>query len=171
MNPEQLTTLYWSLLISGVLMLGLEIFIPGGIVGTLGLIAALVATLLGFDVFGWRGGLLSAALIVIGCGVFVALLLKFFPATRFGKRLTLEADGRQVKSGDETLRGLVGAEGAALSVLRPCGMATIAGRRRDVIAESAWIEPGTPVRVVAVHGNSLVVRPISPPAAPPANPS
>ncbi len=171
MNPEQLTTLYWSLLISGVLLLGIEIFLPGGIVGAIGLLAAVGAMLLGFTVFSWRGGLLSAALIIIGIGLFVALLLKVFPGTRMGRRLTLEADGRQVKSGNAAMKDLVGAEGVALSILRPSGMAVIQGRRRDVMAEGAWIDPGTPVRVVGVHGNTLMVRPLAPPTAPPPKPS
>ena len=54
------------------------------------------------------------------------------------------------------------------SVLRPAGMARIAGRRVDVVSRGARIEVGTPVEVVEVRGNRVVVVPTDPDPSPPA---
>jgi len=48
--------------------------------------------------------------------------------------------------------------GTALSALRPAGTAVINGKRVDVVTEGQMIDPGTPVRVVAVEGMRVVVR-------------
>jgi membrane-bound serine protease (ClpP class) len=53
---------------------------------------------------------------------------------------------------------LVGREGVAQTVLRPTGIGQIDGKRLDVVAESAMIERGSPIKVVAVEGSRIVVR-------------
>lgn len=65
-----------------------------------------------------------------------------------------------VVSGDEVIgRGKiqVGDAGTALTTLRPSGRATIAGHAIDVVTPGQWIEPNTPVRVIEVQGNRIVV--------------
>jgi len=42
--------------------------------------------------------------------------------------------------------------------VRDAGVALIDGKRLDVVAESGMIESGTPIKVVSVHGNQLVVK-------------
>jgi membrane protein implicated in regulation of membrane protease activity len=58
MSPA-LLQVYGALLVCGVLLLGAEVFVPGGILGTIGGLALLAAMVLGFG-FGWVGGLVSA---------------------------------------------------------------------------------------------------------------
>ena len=50
--------------------------------------------------------------------------------------------------------------GRARSRMLPCGSAEIGGRTYDVVSEGMAIEPGTPVEVIAVRGNRVVVRPV-----------
>lgn len=57
---------------------------------------------------------------------------------------------------------LVGREGITLTVLRPAGAVQIDERRVDVVSEGDYIPAGTPVRVVQVEGNRVVVRPKKP---------
>jgi membrane-bound serine protease (ClpP class) len=52
----------------------------------------------------------------------------------------------------------MGREGVAQTILRPAGVAMIGDQRLDVVAESGVIESGSPVRIVAVNENRLVVR-------------
>ncbi|MCE9592393.1 MAG: hypothetical protein K8S99_17955 [Planctomycetes bacterium] len=66
----------------------------------------------------------------------------------------------QVSGGEALGHGTikVGSTGRAVSNLRPSGRAEIDGQTIDVVTPGAWIEPGTPVRVVEVQGNRIVVE-------------
>jgi membrane-bound serine protease (ClpP class) len=55
----------------------------------------------------------------------------------------------------------IGREGVAHTVLRPAGVAVIDGQRLDVVAESGMIESGSPIKIVDVNENRLVVRKLS----------
>jgi membrane-bound serine protease (ClpP class) len=59
---------------------------------------------------------------------------------------------------DNTRTDLLEKTGVAKTALRPSGTAVIDGERVDVVTEGNLIEPGTPVRVVAVEGLRVVVR-------------
>lgn len=64
-------------------------------------------------------------------------------------------------SGDEALGdGLVrvGDTGIVTTALRPAGLATVAGRTIDVTSEAAWLDPGTRIRITAIHGNVIIVE-------------
>ena len=54
---------------------------------------------------------------------------------------------------------LRGHAGTAASYLRPAGIATIDGRRVDVLTEGEFIAAGTPIRVVRVEGARVFVEP------------
>ena len=56
------------------------------------------------------------------------------------------------------LKTLHGAEGVALTDLRPAGAARIENRRVDVVANSEYIAKNTPLRVVQVEGVRVVVE-------------
>ena len=60
------------------------------------------------------------------------------------------------QSGDE----LVGAEGVAITSLRPAGVGLFDGERLDVVSDSEWIEEGTPIRIDRAEGYRHVVRPV-----------
>ena len=51
----------------------------------------------------------------------------------------------------------VGDWGKSESLLRPAGRASFAGRSFDVVSDGAFIEPGQQVKVLAIHGNRIVV--------------
>jgi len=153
------------LALGGVALLLLEFFvIPGfgfaGILGILALLAALVMSVVGsgatpeFFLFAAARILFSllAALLVS------FLLLRLMPRTPFGRKLILDTGLRTDQQGD--LRWL-GKRGRATSPLRPAGIADIEGTRVDVVSEGELIEPGTPIDVIRVDGNRIVVRSVT----------
>ena len=150
---------YVVLLTSGLLMLGIEIFVPGGVVGFMGGLCLLAAAGVGFLAFGPDGGLLSAVAIVVFAGVAMILWIVLFPKTKTGRRMTLADDGKSFKNDDLALATLTGKEGVAQSALRPAGIALIDGQRVDVMTDGAWIEAGQKIKVLKVEGNlALVAR-------------
>ncbi len=151
--------IYFLSLVVGLLLFGLELFVPGGILGVIGGVLLLVAVILGFksEVFGPQGGMVSAVVILAGLCAYIVLILKLFPHTPIGRRLTLSNDMKDSKAADhEDL--LMDQVGEAHTDLRPAGIALIDSRRVDVVAEGDWIASGSPVRVVQVEGNRVVVR-------------
>ena len=97
-------------------------------------------------------GLLIA---VIGGGFVIKLLLR----TTLFRKLTLEMvesaqDGFESTA---TESAFTGAEGTALSDLRPAGKALINGRRLDVVTQGEYIRKGTAVSIIEVHGSRIVV--------------
>ena len=51
-----------------------------------------------------------------------------------------------------------GMMGIAKTMLRPSGKAEISGQVVDVISQGDFIDPGTPLRILAVEGPRIVVE-------------
>ncbi|MBN2450772.1 MAG: NfeD family protein, partial [Lentisphaeria bacterium] len=83
--------------------------------------------------------------------------IRYFPRTPVGRRLILENDARDWHGTDQGKRELAGKEGMAHTTLRPAGTAIIDGQRIDVVTRGEMIAANTPVRVVKVEGNRVVV--------------
>lgn len=150
--------LFLTLLFCGFLLLAVEIFVPGGVLGTLGAVALFGAVISAFAVFGPETGFLVAVLMLILMAVGLVLWIRIFPNTPIGRALTLSKDGQSFKLDADSDPNLIGAEGSAQSDLRPAGIAVINGKRMDVVAEGEWIAAGEPVRVIAARGNHVTVR-------------
>ncbi|NKB24698.1 MAG: hypothetical protein GKR87_10065 [Kiritimatiellae bacterium] len=144
-------------IVAGIFLLGAEIFIPGGILGIFGAGALFAAIILGYTTFGGEIGTLVAVAIIFMAAIGLCIWIKFFPQTPIGKRLTLSKNARRFKATDD-LHILRGKEGIAITTLRPSGIATIEGKRVDVVADGSWIEKKTPIRVIAVEGPIVTVR-------------
>ena len=157
MEPLPLFILF---LLLGLLLFGLELFVPGGILGTIGGILLLSAMVLGFspEIFGPQGGILSAALILVGVCVYIGLVFRFLPRSPIGRAFTLSMNMKGITSTQLSEDDLLGQTGTAHTDLRPSGIAIIGGRRVDVIAEGNWIHGGAHVIVLEAKGNRVVVR-------------
>ncbi len=149
-----------ALLMLGFLLIVAEVFFPS--LGALSILAVLA--LGGSVVFGFREsmsvgvGFLATA--VLG-GLGTALLaFKVFPKTPIGRRFILSGPSysSDLAAVDEGARSLMGKQGIAATTLRPAGMAEIEGRRVDCVSEGEYLELGTPITVIGLDGNRVVVR-------------
>jgi len=153
----------------GILFLAAEAFLlPGlgifGIMGAVAVVAGVYMSMLGglptTPDFTRAGGVLTVALLmVIGSSWY---LLRTLPSSR---RLTTlgiflgEETGRDEGYTSAPQRAdLVGQEGVAHTDLRPSGSGDFGDERIDVVAESEWIEQGTPIRIIQSEGYRHVVR-------------
>ena len=147
------------LFIVAVVFVYVELFLPGGVFGILGVIAFVGSIVLAFRQYEemgfWiAGGELIAATVLIMLGI------KYFPHSHAGKLLILRRslDKKDGYSGTEPLDEYLGEEGVSLTHLRPAGVAEIGSRRLDVVTEGTFIDKGKGLKVVAVEGNRVVVR-------------
>jgi len=146
-----------TLLIVGAGLLYAEVFLPGLVAGTIGLICLGAGGALSFAYFGPSVGL--AVSLGVTAGVVFGAYLWFtrFHRTKFAKKLISEGTIGDIDV-DEEQRDLLDQTGVAVTTLRPSGMAKIAGRRVDVVTEGQMIEKDTPVKVIAIEGMRVVVR-------------
>ncbi len=145
------------LVVLGVLSIGLEFFLPGGILGIVGIVVLAASIVLCFTTYGAAVGMGVAAGVVIFVVLALTFWLKYFDKFGPGKDFML---GEAVKndSREESMASLLNAEGVAKTDLRPAGKAQVDGRRLDVVAESGMIDEGSAVKVVKVEGMRIVVR-------------
>lgn len=155
--------------IIGLVLILLEIFvIPGfGIAGISGIIlvfASLFFSLVGADPF-LDFELVSRAIIQLSLSLVVSLTLifiisKYLPKSTAFKRFVLSVSEKSVDgfSSHSIAEDLIGAEGIALTTLRPAGTAEINGKRVDVMTESEYVEKGKKIKVLAADGIRVLVR-------------
>lgn len=151
---------YAVLIALGLLLFTIEFFAPGGILGIIGGLLLLLAVPVGFSdqVFGSRGGILSALGILLGLIGYFLLIFQVFPTSRFGRAVSLTASLKEDPVTYAENQALLGSTGTAHSDLRPGGIASINEQRIDVVAEGKWIGRGAAIKIVEVAGNRIVVR-------------
>jgi membrane-bound serine protease (ClpP class) len=136
--------------------------VPGhGIPGILGAVALLAAVLLAFGLPFFFIGIETIATAIVLTVIVFTLTLRAMPENAWAQRLALAAaqGPEYVTSADRT--SLRGRSGMAVSYLRPAGIASIDGRRVDVLTEGEFIAQGTPIRVVRVEGARVFVEPVT----------
>jgi membrane-bound serine protease (ClpP class) len=149
-------TLYCALVLAGFVLIGTEIFIPGGILGIFGSIAWIAAGIAGWKQFPAPWNLVSSiSLLFIGILTFI-VWIRYFPKSRIGKSLALTANSADCKSHKHPAIP-IGTEGKALSTLRPSGIALFDGKRLDVVADGEWIEAGNLIKISSTNGGNISV--------------
>ena len=159
------------LLAVGLVLLGLEIFlVPGfGLLGVGGILAVLASVYLSLvgnlataADFTQAAGALSftIVLVLVGGWLLVRSLAKGRGLARSGIVLQEKLAAEAGYLSAPPRADLIGAEGVAVTDLRPAGVAQFGEERLDVVSEGDWIPAGTPVRVVRAEGYRHVVRPV-----------
>lgn len=70
---------------------------------------------------------------------------------------------RAGSNADAARSRLVGAQGVAITDLRPIGMMEVNGERYDALAEGEFVSKDTPIRIIALQGNQAVVEAVREP--------
>jgi membrane-bound serine protease (ClpP class) len=134
--------------------------VPGhGLPGILGAGALLVAVLLAFGLPFLFVGVETIATAIVLTVIGFTLTVRAVPENAWAQRLALSAaqGPEYVTSAD--FGAFRGRAGTATSYLRPAGIASIDGRRVDVLTAGEFIAAGTPIRVVRVEGARIFVEP------------
>jgi membrane-bound serine protease (ClpP class) len=152
----------------GLLLLAVEIFVtPGfGLTGVLGIVAMIAGLTLSLVGAGATAAIVIGAIARVAVSLLIALvasvvLLRFLPKLPFGRQLILHTGlgaDTGYASAPESDRQWLGKHGTAVSPLRPAGIADIDGKRVDVVSQGEWIDATTPIEVIRVEGNRIVVR-------------
>ncbi len=153
-----------ALLVLGYVLLLMELFLPGGILGILGFASVVYGCWLAFGLGpAWgSGAVLMSVVMTVGLVVMIV-------RSRSARKLVLDSrPSRQWKAPRVGLEELVGRDGVTLSPLRPAGIAEIDGQRLDVVTDSEFLDRGVRVQVSEVEGTRVVVEPVGEPETTPA---
>lgn len=147
------------LLITGIIFIVLEFFVPGGILGIIGVCAIVVSLFLsGYDLT--HMGLSVMIALIVAITAFILLYRRADSEQGVFRKIILH-DRTMTEEGyisTEVRSELIHQEGIALTTLRPAGIAEISGERVDVVSEGSYIEQNKKIKVIAVEGMRIVVR-------------
>ncbi len=149
------------LFIGGISLIGLEMFIPGGIVGTVGIITVIYAI-----IYINKSTYHIAFILVIS--LILATIQFYVNRNVFHKRLTLLDrlvlnDSISTEDGyvaSESRLELIGKKLQAYTDLRPAGVAVLGNEKLDVVTDGDFIEKGNEIEIIRVEGMRIVVKKI-----------
>ena len=147
--------------IGGIALIGLEMFIPGGIVGTVGVITLVYAI-----IYVNKSTYYIAFILIIS--LILAVILYYVNRNVFHKKLmfldrlvlndSISTEDGYVAS--ESRLELLGQKLIAYTDLRPAGVAILDNEKLDVVTDGDFIEKGNKIEVIRVEGMRIVVKKI-----------
>jgi membrane-bound serine protease (ClpP class) len=147
-----------TLFIAGIVLIALEVVVPGAVLGIVGGLAMLIGVVVAFAEFGFDGGIVAfLAALIVAC---VALYLEFvlLPKSRLAKSLSMTgtiAGTSQPAIADRA--HIVGREAIAVTALAPSGYVEIDGRRYEAFARDGLTRIGERLEVIDVDTFRLIV--------------
>ena len=135
----------------GLILIALEMFVPGGIVGTIGFISCVAAIYFAFQVSTVAG---IVGIVVVALATPVAI---YSGLNRASLKTALRKETGTVSTPPGSALP-VGTEGVARTVLRPSGMATIDGKRVSVVTRGEMIPRNSKIEIIEIEGGRVVVR-------------
>jgi membrane-bound serine protease (ClpP class) len=146
------------LFIFGIVLLVLDLFVPGIILSVAGTLAFLAGTARAFTEYGTGGGLLTFAIGAVLLTVALYIEYGILPKTRFGKKFFLHAsvDGTSQAPLAQN-SALSGREAVALTPLMPSGQIEIDGQRYEALSLDGHVARGARLKVTGQQNFSLTV--------------
>ncbi|MBI2813880.1 MAG: serine protease [Opitutae bacterium] len=147
-----------TLFLAGVLLLALEVFVPGIVLGILGGLAIVAGVVMAFSLYGMDGGLIAllGGGVLLGATFYVEFVV--LPKTRFARKLSMHAtvDGTSQPVVAD-LNAILNQAGETATALAPSGYVTVQGRQYEAFSQSGYLAKGVPVRVTGLDNFRLIV--------------
>lgn len=142
---------------AGVVLIGIEVVVPGAILGIIGGVLMLIGVIVSFDRYGLSGGAFATA---AGFGLGgLALYLEFvlLPKSRLAKTFSMTATVAGKSQPDIADRSVIGKRAVAVTTLAPSGVVECEGRRYEAFARSGHVSAGVAVEVIDLDNFRLIV--------------
>lgn len=154
-------TLIITLFVLGIILIALEIVVPGAILGIAGGLLLLGGVVASFFEYGVSGGTWATLLALMLGGITIYLEFVYLPKSRLIKALSVSGTvtgSSRPEVADPA--AVIGREAMAVTMLAPSGYVEVEGRRYEAASQSGLVQPGTRLRVVGVETFRLIVNPI-----------
>lgn len=147
----------WILLIVGLLLIFVEFYLPGAVLGTIGVIM-LLASIVTFAQETESIAALIGFIFLVGLSIVYLVYYTLQRIRKTSKEGTMYLDSDQegyFASG--FAKETIGKEGIAASDLKPSGHIYVEGIEYQAMAESGYITKGTHIEVIGGRGANLIV--------------
>jgi len=148
----------WILLAIGFILIFLEFYLPGAIMGITGGILVFASIIL-FSLQTQSPWAIAAY--VVGVGVGLGLLIKFalwrIRTAKPDYSIYSDADQEGFQASQFDL-SMVGKKGVVVTDLKPGGHILVEGKRLQAISRSGYLVKGTEVTVIGGQEESLIVK-------------
>jgi membrane-bound ClpP family serine protease len=145
------------LFIAGVILLALEVVVPGAILGIFGGISMLAGVVLAFDRFGFSGGMMATAVAVLIVAIALYLEFVFLPKSRLAKAFSMTATVDGTSQPALADRSIIGKIVTAVTPLTPSGVVELGGRHYEAFSRDGRVDRGARLDVVDLDNFRLIV--------------
>jgi membrane-bound ClpP family serine protease len=154
-------TLIILLFALGILLLAVEVIVPGAVLGSIGGLLMFGGCVKAFMEYGTGGGMLAVIAAFVFAGLAFYLEFRVLPKTRFGRRafLTSEITGVSAAFGCEAGE-MIGQSAEALTMLSPTGYIRVNGQRYEAFCQSGQVPVGAQLEVIGSDNFRLIVSQI-----------
>ena len=153
-------TLIILLFALGIVLIAVEVIVPGGILGAIGALMMLGGCVMSFVEYGALGGITASTIALILAILALYIEFRILPKTAVGKRAFLhkQVTGVSAAFGKEAL-DLIGKPAEALTMLSPSGSIRVEGKRYEAFCQAGQAPAGTPLEVIGADNFRLIVSP------------
>ena len=146
------------------ILLELHVFPGHGVAGGLGALVLLAAIVLAFGVPFAYVAVQAIAIAIVVAALVLAFSSRAFPRNAFMRRVAFSGAQGPEYVASEDHSALLGRTGFATSFLRPAGVASVDGKRVDVLTDGDFLPAGAAVRISRIEGARIFVDPVVPAA-------
>lgn len=151
-----------ALIFLGLLLISAELLVPGGILGTIGVLALVGACYFTFQAYGLYAAVILALLLTVMSAVVIYLEFKLLKKTRWGQRIFLRTSSGgpslAERAAAQVPEALVGKTGETLTTLAPSGKVLVDGQVYEAYSRSGLLRTGETVEVIGRDAFRLVVK-------------
>ncbi len=142
------------LFLAGILLLAIEVFVPGMVVGIIGSLSIIAGVVTAFILYGAGGG--TIALLSGGLLLGLTLYIEFVVHTTLG--------GTSQPAVAE-LAAVLNQQGETVTPLSPSGYVSLQGRQYEAFSQSGYLAKGVTVHVTGLDNFRLIVTQTNPPTS------
>jgi len=153
-------TLAPTLMITGLILLGFEVIVPGGILGFIGGCCLLGGSIDIWIRYGYQCGMAAIFASIVAALLFLFLEIRFLKKLPITRHLFLDRQTAptKTKSAEGTA---IGAKGTTITRLNPSGLVQIGDKRLEAISRDGMIEEGAAIEVAGDDAFRIVVKRVS----------
>ena len=144
-------------LIIGIVLIGVEFFLPGfGVPGVSGIICTVTGIFLtGRDM---SERIMVGVIVIVIIAIVLVVSIIVFNSKKIKSPIKLETDlqGKNLFIEEKDMEYLLGKKGVAITDLRPSGKGEFDGVKLDVIT-TGYIKKGTALTITAIKNNKIFV--------------
>ena len=148
------------LFIVGVVLIGSEVFLPGGIIGAVGGAMMIGGIVVSYTDYGALGAFVSTVIAITLLVIALFFEFRVLPKTAMGKRLFMSGsvqDSTKYSSADDDVIGKICHTVTALS---PTGFVLLDGKKLEAASKSGFIEKNEEVKVTGKDNFRIIVSKI-----------